>query len=256
MINIDDFIKAEGGGYQRFTIASSVGFDLAPALGVFNPSGTAVGSMTSTRSGANTHYYGDVMMPNSIGFYYFSWSYGVNSYDMISRGVMEVVQTDVDVVDLYCDANEVREMYEPLSKGDLQNDRIDVFIRDVMNEVNARIGHKYSVPFFTGVSSFPPVIGTITKNLTLVNLVERKGGAEIPEWISERKEKFEGMLGNIADGEMFLVLSGGDLLEPVVNATVAQVDHSMEDYVPTFNMLDDHDQRIDPDRLDDEEDAL
>jgi hypothetical protein len=151
----------------------------------------------------------------------------------------------------------VKNLYKPLADSDLRDHEITQFIRDVMNEVNTKLGAKYTVPFATGVGSFPPLIETITKNLALTYIMESKPAAgDIPGWVVARDERYRGMLDAIAAGSMFLTLSGGTLLTPTLAAAVSQVDHNLENYVPTFNLLDSQTQQIDPDRQDDEEDAL
>jgi len=254
-ILINEFEKIEAGGRHKFTIASSIAFDASPVFGFFDTSGTGVGSLTATQS-STTHYYGFAAIPSSAGFYSFTWSYGAQSYDQVARGVFEVIQTNVEESDLYCSANDVRNLYKPISKGDTSNDEIDEFIQTTMNEINTKIGHRYSVPFATGVGSFPQVMKDIASNLTLVSMVERVGGKEVPKWIEDRGTRYREMVDNIADGETFLVLSGGTVLEASINAAAAQAHHNLSDYVPTFNTLDSQDQRIDPERQNDEADDM
>jgi hypothetical protein len=235
------FDKYEGGGRQQFTLTASGAFDTAPSFAFFNSSGTLVNSITGTAS-STTAYYAFADLPNTPGYNYFEWQYGQASQAQILKGVFEIVTTTVlETAGLYCSANDVRNLYKPLSQSDLRNNEIDEFIQDIMNEVDARLGLMYSTPI--NVNTFA-IVKTITKNLTLAMILEQRGGAEIPQWITERSERYRDMLTALSDGTIAL------------ESAVSQADHSMANYVPTFNMLSWQYQRVDPDRLDDEEDAL
>lgn len=246
--------KLEGGGQQQFLLTTSVACDENPLFYIQNWAGTLVLSGTAANSG-DGNYYKFATLPTSEGMYTYNWQYTISANTFLEAGRFEVVQTLVLEADLYCNANQVINMYGPLRDSKLTNSEIDEFIRDTMNLVNGKLSQRYSVPFPISVNSLPPLVETITKNLTLVSIMERKGG-DIPEWISKRQERFETILNNLAEGEMTLVLSGGTVIAGELSSTLSQVDHSMANYVPTFNMLGGEYQRIDPDRLDDEEDAL
>lgn len=247
--------KLEAGTQEQFTLTTSVTLDASPLFFLKDPAGTLVYSGTGVSSGTG-QYSKFAPIPDTPGMYTFHWRYSIGANTFTDGARFEVVRTlAVETSGLYCNANQVLNLYDKFRESKMRNEEIDEFIRDVMNEINAKVGHKYGVPFPTAVSSFPPLIGTITKNLTLVNILKRKG-AEMPEWLKDDREKYEGMLDAIAAGSMFLVLSGGTLIGPSENATLAQVDHNMENYEPTFNMLDIEYQRIDTDRQDDEEEAL
>lgn len=248
--------KLEAGGREQFTLTTSVALDENPLFFMKDSSGTLVYSSTGASSGDGYYYeYADV--PSSSGMFTYHWHYAINTNSFIESARFESVQTlAIETSGLYCDANDVINLYGSLRDSKIRNEEIDEFIRDVMNEVNAKVGHRYGVPFATAVNSFPPVIGTITKNLTLVSLMERKGGAELPGWIERRDERYRGMLDEIAEGNIFLTLSGGIVLAPAMSAQAGQVDHSHESYRPTFNMLEWEDQKVDPDLREDTEDDL
>ena len=247
-----EFEKLECGDRAQITLVSSGTFDSAPSFAFFDSSGTLVASYTAVASATNA-YYVFATIPNTPAYYYYEWLFAQGGYDQIRRGVFEAVKTTVVETGLYCNANDVRNLYKPLSDSDMRNTEIDEFIRDVQNEVNTRIGHIYSVPF--AASALPPAITTITKNLALVSILERKGGAELPEWVRNRDERFRDLLSDIASGVVFLTLSSGVVLEPSL-AALNKAHHSMADYTPTFNQLPFEEQRVDPDRIIDEEDAL
>lgn len=248
-------LKLEGGGQEQFTLTTSVALDENPLFFIKNWAGTLVGSGAASNSG-DGYYYKYETLPSSEGIYTYNWYYAINAHTFIEAGRFEVAQTlAVETSGLYCDANDVINLYGPLIESGLTNHEIDEFILDVMAEVNAKLGHVYNVSSFAG----NPTVHSITKNLTLTNIFERqagRGGGETPEWITKRDERYRGMLDALSIGSMFLITSGGDTMTPSVNASLSQVDHNMADYEPTFNMLSPEYQRIDPDRIDDEEDAL
>jgi len=132
------FEKLEGGGYRKFTITSSIAFDQAPSFAFFDDSGTLVHSYTATQS-STTAYYAFADLPSSAGYYYYEWAYGQTSKAMVAKGLFEIVRTTAIETDLYCDANDVRNLYKPLSTSDLRNDEIDQFIRDIIISINRRM---------------------------------------------------------------------------------------------------------------------
>jgi hypothetical protein len=251
-----DFAKLEIGAREQFTLVTSVSLDENPLFFIKNYAATLVSSGAGSSSGSG-HYYKYETLANSVGFYSYEWRYTISTNTFIERGRFELVQTLILESDLYCTETDVMNLYKPLADSDLRDHEITQFIKDVMHEVDAKLGPRYGVPFSTGVSSFPSLVETITKNLALTYIMESKPAAgEIPEWIKVRDDRYRSMLDAIAAGSMFLTLSGGAVLTPTLSTAVSGVDHNMENYAPTFNTLDVSRQQIDPDRQDDEEDAL
>uniref|UniRef100_A0A6H1ZFV6 Uncharacterized protein n=1 Tax=viral metagenome TaxID=1070528 RepID=A0A6H1ZFV6_9ZZZZ len=243
--------KFEGGGTEQFTFTSSVQANSTPVFFIKNWAETLVYSGPAATSG-DGYYYKFAPIPSSRGEYTDNWYYSINANSFIKSGRFEVVQTlAIETPGLYCGANDVINLYDPLRTAKLTNNEIDTFIRDIMAQVNLKLAPVFTVSSLSG----NPVIHVITKNLTLTDILERKG-KEVPQWVTDRRTKYEGILDALALGSMYLVTSGGDLLIQTLASGISQVEHSMEDYTPTFNMLDLEYQRIDPDRIDDEEDAL
>jgi hypothetical protein len=155
--------KLEAGGREQFILTTSVALDENALFFIKNWAGTLVYSSAAASSGDGYSYeYADI--PSSVGMYTYNWYYAINANSFVEAARFEVVQTlAVETSGLYCDANDVINLYGPLRDSKIRNTEIDEFIQDVMNEVNAKLGHKYTIPFQTAVNSFPPVIGTIRK---------------------------------------------------------------------------------------------
>lgn len=242
--------KLEGGGQEQFMLTTSVACDANPLFFIRNWSGTLVASGAASNSG-DGYYYKYETLPTSEGMYTWNWYYPINAHTFIEAGRFEVVRTLVEeTAGLYCQANEVLNLYDKLKEAKIRNSEIEEFISDVMVEINQSLAPRYNVDSLSG----NPGINVMAKNLALVRILERKGSP--PEWVTKRGEKFEGMLEAMACGSLYLVNSAGSVMAPQISADLAQVDHSMENYVPSFNMLDPEYQRIDPDRQDDESDEL
>jgi phage gp36-like protein len=251
---VDLPLKFEAGGQEQFTLVTSVALDENP-LFYMKMGETLVYSSTGASSGSG-HYYEYATIPSSKGLYTAHWIYAINNQSFYTEpDIFEVVQRlALDVTSRYCAYSDVVNMYEPLRDMDLTAGEIDEKVLDVQARIDARLGKRYSVPFAPGVNSLPPVIKTIAKNLTLVDIIQQTG--RVPDWINDLKMDINSLLGGIADGEVTLVLPDGAIVDQAPPTAFARADHNLEDYTPTFNMLGAEYQRVDPDRLDDEEDAL
>lgn len=246
--------KFEIGGQEQFILTTSVALDGNACFFIKDGAGTLVSSGAASSSGDGLSYkYADI--PSSVGLYTAHWWYSINAQSFQAVDVFEAVQTlAIKTTGQYCNFVDVVNLYEPMRDWKLTYHEIDDKIQDTQARIDARLGGLYSVPFATGANSLPPVIGTICKNLTLVDIIRQKGKS--PEWIDKLGEQYMDLLTDIRSGVATLVLSDGSVIAPTMPAALAQVDHSMEDYTPTFNMLGYELQRVDPDRIDDEGDAL
>lgn len=247
--------RFEGGDTRQFTVTLSVAPDGAPSLAIYNSSGTLVSSATASQSGAGYNYYSMYSLPASAGFYKYQWVISVGSLSYTSRGQFEIILTDADQEGLYCDPVDLRNMYKKLDTSGLTNAEINEFIADADHEINFALAGKYDVPFATSVVSFPPMIGIISKNLSLCNILERQvsqGTGALPEWLVAKRERMEKYLEGLTAGSYTLVTSGGGVIgaakddQPVWSST--------ENYFPVFSMLSEEDSSVDPDLLTDEED--
>lgn len=248
-------LKLEAGGREQFTLVTSVALDQNPLLSLYDWDNTLVASGFGSSSGSG-NYYKFETIPDSLGWYTYEWLYPINANTFTLRERFEVIHTRaIETANLYCNANDVLDLYKPLGGTKLTNEEIDVLIADVMARVDGTLAPRYTVPFATGVNSMPPLIKTITANLTMCDIIESGPGRRAdltPQWVVDRRGRYDVMLDKLAAGDMQLPLASG----VTVGEDIQGADHSMEDYVPTFNMLDVEYQRIDPDRLDNEQDAL
>jgi phage gp36-like protein len=253
-----EFFKLQGGATEQFTLVTSVQCDsgTTPHLSIFDSSGTLVNSGPATTSGdfANGHFYRFVPLPDTPGFFTWEWLYAVTANTFVGRREFEIIHSRaLETAGLYANANDVRNAYEPLNQAKFANAEIDEVIVDIQNEINAKLCHRYDVPFDAPP---PPMIETVTKYLSLHRIVGQKLTAGTPEWIGELAETYRGYLDEVAAGSSFLINSAGDVVSESMAAVAGQAEHNLENYVPTFNTLDPEDQRIDPDLEDAENDAL
>jgi hypothetical protein len=245
-------------GQEQFILTTSVATDEAPLFNIKNPAGTAISSIGASNSG-DGFYYAFAPVPTTPGWYTQHWFYTINAQTFYEVGMFEAIESlAIEEAGLYCNANEVVNLFPKLAEGGWVNREIGGVIQDIMAEVDAKLGVKYSVPFATGVSSMPTIVPAITKHLALTTILERRpsGDGSVPEWVTARAERYRGIMDSIIAGEMTLVTSDGSVLGASAPSELGSVEHSMEDYVPTFNMLPWSSQRIDPDRLTEEEDEL
>jgi len=251
---VDLPMKFEAGAQEQFLLTTSVALDANPLFYVKEGGGTLVYSSTGASSG-DGFYYEYATVPSSKGLYSGHWNYSINAQSFTESFLFEVIQTlAYQTSGQYCNFVDVVNIYEPLRDYRMAYHEIDEKILDVQARVDARLGMRYSVPFATGTNSLPSVIKTITKNLTLVDIIRQKGKS--PDWIDDLSTEYKDLLNSIAMGETTLVLPDGSVLDQTVPSAMGQVEHNMENYTPTMNMLDWERQRVDPDRMEDEEDAL
>lgn len=253
---VDLPLRFELGGQEQFTLATSVALDENPLFFIKDPAGTLVYSSTGAASGSG-HYYEYATVPSTKGLYTAHWLYAINNQSFYTvPDVFEVVQTlAYDTTGQYCNYSDVVNLYEPMRDMRIAYHEIDDKIADVQARIDAKLARRYAVPFATDASSLPPVIKTITKNLTLIDIY-RQGRQKFPDWMDSLKTEISELLDSIADGETTLVLSDGTILAQTIPDAFGQVEHNLENYVPTMNMLDWETQQVDSDRLDDEEDDL
>ena len=250
-----DVFKFEASGIEQFTLVTSVSLDEAPLFFVKDGTDTLIYSSAAAQSDA-AHNYEFYTIPTSLGMYTYHWWYSINANTFHDAGLFEVVKTAaIATSGYYCSAMDVINAYEPLRESTLRYHEIDQVIADVQAYVNNTLGVRYAVPFATGVNSLPGIVPVVTKHLALADILEQTAGG-VPEWADNKRTRALDLLKAIAEGAESLVLPDGTVMAPTLPDALGQVDHNLENYVPTFNMLSWSQMRVDPDRLDDEEDAL
>lgn len=121
------------------------------------------------------------------------------------------------------------------------------------NQINSKLGVTYSVPFASG--SVPLLVTNISTELTTIQWLASQFTEQDPSknpWWKIRYDALFEQLDNLASGDEALVDDSGD----DISITTGQIVSNVSGYTATFNLLDPEDQQVDPDRLDDELDAL
>lgn len=248
--------RIETGDSRQFTVVMSVPPDANPWFSVYNNSNSLVGSYTSQQSGTDWAYYKIYTAPETPGYYTYEWNFTVSSLGYNKRGLFEIIKTDADWSGLYSSPNEVRALYSTLDtiKG-LTNEIIQDYIFDIDTILNLRLSVRYDVPFPTGTASFPPMVNYLSKNYTLLEILDKQSAptGDTPDWIISRREHLDKLLEGIEAGSYTLVDSAG-------NSAATESDDviwsSHEDYHPIFTMLDAEYQQLDTEYEDELEDDI
>jgi len=139
------------------------------------------------------------------------------------------------------------------SASNISSAEVSRQIERVESIVNAKLGNLYTVPFTSG--NVPPIIETITADLAMHRILRTtafKTSGSKKDWMDLFKESDE-MLGMIASGEMALPNSAGAIIQQVTN--VLKIGSNTKNYKPTFDMRDPVKWHVDPDRIEDLDDA-
>jgi len=248
-----EYERYEKGGTKQFTVSFSVAPGVTPSLAIYDKNETLVSSATASQS-SDYDYYVIQTLPSTVGLYSYVWKVTISGNDYISRGLFEVIETTADEAGLYSHPNDLRRLYKKLDQLDLTNEDLRQYIADADAVINARLSPMYTVPFATSVSSFPPLIGKLSKTLALVEILDDHAihvGTDLLDWIEGKKERIEKTITALEVGSLTLVNTAGEVIARKVDTEVWS---STKDYHPTFAMIEWEEQFIDDDRIDDEED--
>jgi len=138
------------------------------------------------------------------------------------------------------------------SMTSITSSNIAFYIDQAENEVNGYLVNNYDLPF----SATPPLVETISTEYSLIKILERfftQGINSENKWVSERKEYVKNFLNQINSGTIALYTNSLQLIAYQGDDTIYS---NTMNYNPTFTMLDETLQQIDPDRLDAELDVL
>lgn len=153
----------------------------------------------------------------------------------------------------YTNAENVRSLYPQLNElSSLTDGQIDFYVAQAEAEVNGYLATRYALPF----SAVPPLVETVSTEYALIKLMDRFFSAEAPtenDWKEVRRKELKELLAALAEGRVVLVTTAGAI---ITTATGAGIESDTSTHTPTFNHLDPAMQKIDEDRLDDEEDAI
>lgn len=147
-------------------------------------------------------------------------------------------------------------IYNKLKDSGLSPQEVEGHIADADSVIDMRLSAKYSVPFATGVSSLPPMVKYLSKNLALLEILSRpsiKAGGDVPGWLQERRDRLEGIFLGLENGSYTLTTSAGNELSAKSSSLIWS---DKEDYHPVFTLLDAEQQQIDTDLIDELEDDI
>lgn len=117
--------------------------------------------------------------------------------------------------------------------------------------INGRIAHRYTVP----VSGSPPILKLIAETRATWMVLRRFFTQEkenTSEWVGGWNDDAEDMLEPYATGSATLVASNGTVLTPSLTTPIPW--SSTDAYKPTFDVREQIAQRVDPDRIQADED--
>lgn len=154
----------------------------------------------------------------------------------------------------YTNNNKVRELYPLIDRtSSITSAQVEFYITQAESVINGFIAFRYSLPFPT----IPQLVITFSSELSLLNLLDRFFTSEQPkvnEWRDKRKEELFKLLGGVKKGEILLILGDGSTVGQ--RTDIGGIKSNTKNFTPTFNHLDEINQTIDPDRIEDELDAV
>lgn len=129
-----------------------------------------------------------------------------------------------------------------------------IFISKAENEIDGRLAVKYSIPFSSG--AVPGLIKSMAQDLSFYYIGRRFFTQTVKDknpWIATYKEDVDELIKSILDGDTVIVDNSGSIID--TRTDQSQIWSNTTEYKPTFDHRDQTLQRIDPDRLEDEQDA-
>ena len=158
-------------------------------------------------------------------------------------------------VNSYTCADEIRRRYPRLFEtAGFTAGEVEAMVDDVDLQIDGMLGARYAIPFALPA---PPLVRSIARDLVSYRLLRSQIIGEQPstsDWVEKLQEKASEFLTMLAQGSLDLASGSGTVIDP----TASNADRpwsSTRDYVPTFGVLPMTAQRVDPDRVEVEEDA-
>jgi phage gp36-like protein len=153
----------------------------------------------------------------------------------------------------YTTFQELKQLYPKIDTISLTSANInELFIAKAEGEINAKLASRYTVPFSR--DAVPLVIKSIAQDISLYFILRRlytQNKKDKNPWLDEWKEARE-MLDELAKGTMTLVDNSGAVIGQ--STTQMKIWSNVTDFNPAMDHRDVTKQRIDPDRLEQEED--
>lgn len=127
------------------------------------------------------------------------------------------------------------------------------FLEHAEAKIHGKIAGRYAVP----VTGSPPLLKYTSETLATAMILRRFFSQEKEnksDWVDGMFEEVKETLDGLADGSVTLVNSGNIVIS--TSRLQAEIYSSTKNYSPTMTLLDSISQEIDPDRLDDIEEAM
>lgn len=153
----------------------------------------------------------------------------------------------------YTSWDEIKALFPRVEVSSLTESSVgSYFIPNAEAFVNQQLGRFYSLPF----SATPPIVKAIAQNYCMYLIGRRffsQGTKDSNKWVDEFKKDAYDLIASI-------VYSGSPLLDNSLQVISMATDREQiwsntMDYTPTMDSRNPVDQHVDPDRLDDEDDA-
>jgi hypothetical protein len=154
----------------------------------------------------------------------------------------------------YTSFNELKELYPKIDSLSLSTANIHgIYVSKAEGYIHSKLAKMYTVPFTS--SNIPPLVKSISQDLSMYYILRRiytQNKKDKNPWIDEWKLAID-ILDELASGEMVLVDNSGEVISARTDQT--QIWSNVTDYKPTMDHRGPEWQRVDPDRLEDEDDA-
>ena len=154
---------------------------------------------------------------------------------------------------LYTSFQELKVLYPKIDTISLSTANVHgIYVSKAEGLIHSKLAKMYSVPFTS--TNIPPIIKSISQDISMYYLLRRiytQNKKDENPWVDEWKMAID-MLDELASGEMILVDNSGAVISARTDQT--QIWSNVTDYKPAMDHRGPEWQRVDPDRLQDEND--
>lgn len=152
----------------------------------------------------------------------------------------------------YTSAGDLRKTFKKIDTSGLIDTDLDFYITMSEAEIDGRLAPVYTLPF----SSTPPLLRSIAAEYSFLKVMDRfQTGMKdkSTDWITKRRKNLMNLLQDLVSGDATLVTSGGEIINQ--RADIGGIQISTGLYVETFGHGNEVNEEVDPDRIEDEQDA-
>jgi len=153
----------------------------------------------------------------------------------------------------YTSFQELKVLYPKIDTLSLSTANVHgIYISKAEAEIHAWLSKKYTVPFTS--SNIPPLIKSIAQDLSMYYLLRRiytQNKKDLNPWVDEWKYARD-MLKSLAEGDLLLTGNSGEVID--ARTDQMQIWSNTTNYKPTMDNRAAESQRVNPDRLEDEQD--